>query len=537
MLALLLACADDEIVLEPRAPAFSDSGAPREEAGSAENEDTDCSDLYDPSELMAFEVEISDEEWAALEADYANGVKEYHPVVFRWRDEVVPDAMIRLKGNPNFSWHTDKMQFVIAFNEANPDGRFHGQRKISLDASWYEPTGVRDRVSWAVMNRSGQLPTLCTNSATLTINGAYYGLYTNIEYLDHEWLERNFGDDDATGTLWKYGHDPVANAENADGSAIERLWRTTDPDELATLGDVDEWMAEWAAEIVLGDDDGYWCCDHNYYLYEHPTRGILFVPWDMDDNFDVQAYDVDPVDGYYAGLFQQPQFHAVVEDPVWGPRFVDKVAELNAAMDPALALADVDAFEAQIAEALETDPHRSTGWEEHLGAMERMRAWIPARHAFLESWVACQRGETTDADGDNAPVCEDPNDGDAGVFPGAVEVCNGVDDDADGWVDDDAACDDCARHDLDDRHYLFCRWPRTWSEARSNCQARGGDLAPLPETYGEYYMVWFYAWPVLEEWWTDGSLNRDQCPAWDEANWSFTYTACADAHPSICALP
>ncbi len=541
---LLLACTAPST---PTGPGAGDPVAdPTEVLGDAPGDsggpDTDlpdvdgCPALYDPSVVQAFEVEISEAEWAELEADYARGEKDYHPVVFRWGDEVVDDAMIRLKGNPSFSWFTDKMQFVIAFNEVDPDGRFHGLRKIALDASWYEPTLLRDRIAWSVVRRQGELPHACANSATLTINGAYYGLYTNIEFFDHEWLERNFGDAGATGTLWKYGYDPVANEEASTGAAIARMHDTTDPAALEALADLDNWVLEWAAEMVLGDDDGYVCCDHNYYLYEHPTRGILFVPWDLDDTFDVQGYDVDPLEGYYAGLFQEPHFLALTRDATWGPRYVDAVAEMNAAMEPGVVLAEMDEWEAQLADAMEADPNRSFGWEEHLGALARMRAWVPARHAFLDSWVACQRGETTDADGDGATVCADPDDTDAAVAPGATEVCNGVDDDADGWVDDDPACDDCARHDVDDERWLFCRWPRTNAEAAANCEARGGALAGGPSTTAATYAYFFYTWPVRELWWTDESSGGSRCRGWDEASFSSGYTSCDEPRPSICAL-
>jgi hypothetical protein len=556
LLAALLACTGpqptpdapvsppvvEEQTVEEQTVEVLDPAPGGDTAEDPDTEDADgCKALYNPDVLQAFEVEISDEEWAELENDYARGEKDYHPIVFRYGDEVVEDAQIRLKGNPGFSWYIEKMQFVIAFNETDPAGRFHGLRKLSLDATWYEPTLLRDRVAWQVIRREGSLPFACANSATLTINGAYYGLYANIEFLDHEWLERSY--DDPTGTLWKYGTDPVANEEASTGAAIARMNDTTDVEGLAALGDLDEWLRAWAAEAVLGSDDGYWCCNHNYYLYEHPSRGILFLPWDLDDTFDVMAYDADPVTGYAAGeamgLFAQPHFRAVVADPVWGPRYVDAIEAMNDALDPDLTIAEIDSWDAQIRDALEADPNRSIGWEEHVAATERMRLWVRARHAFLASWVACQRGGTDDADGDGAPVCNDPDDNDAAVHPGATEACNGVDDDADGWIDDlsvdgQSACDDCVRHDLDDRHFAFCRWPRTNADAEANCQTRGGTLTG-PQTTGEYYAYFFYTWPVREAWWTATGTTR--CTTWDESAFAAGTAACAESHPSVCALP
>ncbi|MFH1465111.1 MAG: putative metal-binding motif-containing protein, partial [Pseudomonadota bacterium] len=46
-----------------------------------------------------------------------------------------------------------------------------------------------------------------------------------------------------------------------------------------------------------------------------------------------------------------------------------------------------------------------------------------------------------DADGDGFPACQDCDDADAGVNPSAVELCNGVDDDCDGTVDEGDALD------------------------------------------------------------------------------------------------
>ena len=340
------------------------------------------------------------------------------------------------------------------------------------------------------------------------------------------------------------------------------------------MGDAEEWLRAWAAEAVLGDDDGFWCCAHNFYLYQHPERGILFVPWDFDDILEVTPYDSDPVLGYPDGpfgLFDQDQFLAFAQDPAWRPRYVDAVEALNAAMDPAIVLPEIDAWQAQVRPLIEADPTRSFVLAEHDQTVDRMRAFVAARHAFLASWIACERGAAggadLDGDGDGYAACADRDDGRDDVHPGAAEVCDGRDNDQDGVIDDglddgSGACDACVYHGMDDRQFLFCREPATFEQAEARCQAAGGHLG-YPDDTGSTYLVWFHAWPVLEPWWlgaTDAAEEgrwvdmegtplrppwgggepsggaAENCAAWDGTSFSWTAEACGDRNPSICRL-
>src|SRR6185369_13715203 len=117
-----------------------------------------CSDLFDQKTLQTYSVDISGDEWTKISAEFqdvaavlANTPREtYHPVTFHFGTETVSDAAIRLKGQS--SWvdtvmydASPKMQFVIAFDQVNPNGKFHGLGKITLDMPRADWTFLNER--------------------------------------------------------------------------------------------------------------------------------------------------------------------------------------------------------------------------------------------------------------------------------------------------------------------------------------------------------------------------------------------------------
>ncbi len=168
----------------------------------------------------------------------------------------MPDAQIRLKGNTAGSWIGDKLKFVLAFDNVDEDARVEGERKVALDAPFYEPTVLKDRRANGCLHRAG-IAAVCTNNALPCINGELFRLYAHGEEMDRECLERNFGKDNADGYLWKYG----VELQNHEGEAIDYTritasWSDFDPAATTPMGDEERWLAAWAAEAVLADGDG-----------------------------------------------------------------------------------------------------------------------------------------------------------------------------------------------------------------------------------------------------------------------------------------
>jgi len=437
---LLLSCTPEEDIYKP-----DDLAADRE-----------CSEMYQQSILPEYHVEISDSEWAKLEDEFLNRVEReaagmnptpYHPIKLTYKadgesEDAGEGVLIRLKGAS--SWlqtiqldPNPKMQFVIAFNEVDPGGRFKGQRKVELDMPRSDQTFLKHRVGLSFMREAG-LPAQCANSARLYINGEYYGLYSNIERMDKEFLERVFpGAED--GDLWKSGREIKTNEDTFSWERLDAFWHVADMTSLDTLADVDAAFYEWAAEAMIGDADGYYNGRANFYLYDHPTRGFVWIPQDLDTTLDDDYLpeDASPIFPPCVARWERDWFHYVMamRDPASVEGYVAALADVRSKYDAATIQARIDDYQLQIVGAADEDPHRPFTMDDHGLAVMRIHDYAIERPDYIDAWLACRASGGPDADGDGSDMCHDCNDGDAAVHPGAAETCNAVDDDCDGHTD------------------------------------------------------------------------------------------------------
>jgi hypothetical protein len=420
--------------------------------------DEGCSPLFAQGILPRYYVTISQTEWDAMNDEFLNRVEReaagmpkapYHPITLRYEDGVrepveVPNVLIRLKGAS--SWlqtialdANPKMQFVIAFNEIDPEGRFLGVRKVELDMPRSDRTFIRHRLALHYLRTAGTYAQ-CANNARLFINGEYYGLYSHIERLDKEFIQRHFPEAD-DGDLWESGRVIKTNEETFTWDRIDALWHDADsPPELEAMADVDTSIYEWAAEAVAGDADGYYNGRANFYLYDHPVRGFIWIPNDLDTAYDNDflPYDASPQFPNCIGRWEPDWRHylMMLNDPTQMDRYTTALDDARAMLDVENLQSRLDFFTEQIAAAAEADDHRIFTMDEHAMALDSSRRYVANRAQYIDEYLSCRASGGADGDGDGFVWCRECDDTTAARSPNAAEVCNGVDDNCNGRIDD-----------------------------------------------------------------------------------------------------
>jgi hypothetical protein len=425
-----------------------------------------------------YEIEIDSDSWNALQDRWQNWrvyedqgleTKDWHPLIeFRYKNQVIRNASVRLKGNAQ-NWHASpaKMQFTFSFREVDPKGRFMGMRKVHLDAPHNDPTMLRERLAAAYLARFG-VPTPCVNSAVLYVNGEYYGLFSNIEFVDQEFLQRNYGVHDG-GNLYKY-IEKKTNESDPDTSDLDAFMSDMTAEEAEELLDIDQFLRLLAGEAIMPQHDGYFVGGTNYYVYNHPVWGMVVIPWDMDYSFEAEPWDVDPISYRVPwGLGKGPAFTAVMGVPANVVRYVELLTEGVAFYEVAWLLARIDDFSEQVANYVEEDWNKPFSTELHRTHVAELRAYVQMRHAYLTQWLR-----------------------DTGSLTGYRELISGT------WS------------------ILFGHTRLSWLAAQNDCLSQGGELF-VPWDQSEQDEVSAYAKSLSKMDWWIGANNMLVPGLWTDA--------------------
>jgi spore coat protein CotH len=232
---------------------------------------------------------------------------------FAAEGQTIKNIGLRYKGNASYmaSARGLKRNFKVELDHYDDTLRFHGQKKINLNAGAMDPTKGREALSYAIFRAAGvPAPRTAFAQVTLTIPGKYdrefLGLYTVVEQVDKTFLKDRFkngggllmkpegvrgfeymGDDWARyKDRYKPKHDPSTKEAQRVIDFAKLVNRADDEQfrkEVASFLDVDEFLRFVAVNALVSNMDSMFMMGHNYYIYLNPeTNKFVFIPWDLD---------------------------------------------------------------------------------------------------------------------------------------------------------------------------------------------------------------------------------------------------------------
>lgn len=256
-------------------------------------------DPYDPNGVLTYEFTFDAAAMAVLSStNEADNDKWVHGT-FKQGNDVLTDVGFRRKGHSTFRSLPQKAAFKVRFDKYVKGQKWKGYTDLTLNNSMSDPTFISERLSYHLYRAAG-LPAERAASAHVTINGANYGLYANIETPNDQLIERLFGANANTlyeinwGSQWQPGVENGFEEDEGDGSyadvhalfnAVQAANDATLINDVSSVLDAREWLEFSAMEGLIGDWDGYafgkWG-SHNYFMAGDVSGRFSLIPWSTD---------------------------------------------------------------------------------------------------------------------------------------------------------------------------------------------------------------------------------------------------------------
>ena len=156
---------------------------------------------------------------------------------------------------------------------------------------------------------------------------------------------------------------------------------------------MDEALLEWAGEAMLARCRRLLDRPLELLLYDHPARGWLWIPHDLDAAINWTDPRIDPI--YYwggdtpAGRRRGSTISAVIGDDAWRERYVAALRRAHEVYAAAQLPELLDRFAAQIRDAAAADPTRPFTFDEHLREVAYLRQSFTTRSdSCAPGWTA-----------------------------------------------------------------------------------------------------------------------------------------------------
>src|SRR4029450_13973364 len=178
-------------------------------------------DLFDQNTVQDIRLSLNREDWAELKERYRENV--YYQAELRWRGETVRNIGIRSRGRGSRS--ESKPGLRVDFNRYVTGQHFLGLKSVVLDNLTQDPAMLKERVVMRFFTEMG-IPAPRVVHARLFVNDDFAGLYTVVESIDKDFLDRTLSENN--GYLYEFKHTDPYGFEYL-GSELEKYAEFFEP--------------------------------------------------------------------------------------------------------------------------------------------------------------------------------------------------------------------------------------------------------------------------------------------------------------------
>jgi spore coat protein H len=343
--------------------------------------DPDYETIFPQDRVNTLEIVLGSANWQAVKtnmkdlfgydfgsvASPSNGIPasepQYVPVSVKFNGKEWYKVGFRLKGNSTLgsSWRNGiyKLPFRLNFDRFEDmypplkNQRMYGFKELSMSPGAMDPSLLREKVGSDIFRMAG-IPSAQTSFYKVFIDfGAglkYCGVYTMVEVVDDTMIKNQFGND--AGNLYKpestfvnfvlnkfekknneteNNYDDVVSLINTLHSSLRlqnpEQWRTT----LETVFDADHFMKWLAINTAMQNWDTYGRMAHNYYLYNHPAKGLTWIPWDNNEALSNRGNSALTI-GLETVSNDWPLIRYLMDDPVYAAHYREHMQQFLTAV-------------------------------------------------------------------------------------------------------------------------------------------------------------------------------------------------------------
>lgn len=353
------------------------------DASHGNKTDPDYAMMFPQEKVNSLEITMTSADWTRIQSNmtslygsafgaggqqpgggtFPDAEPDYVSVAMKFNGKEWYKVGFRLKGNSTLrnSWRSGihKLPFRLNMDRYEDEypqinnQRFYGFKELSMSPGANDNSLIREKVGSDIFRAAG-IPCSQTSFYKVYINFGsglqYCGVYTMVEVVDDTMLDKQFGED--SGNIYKpestfqsflatqfekKNNDIESNYTDVQSTvtALNSDLRTSDPAQWRTnlekTFNADHYIKWLAVNTTMLNWDTYGRMAHNYYLYNAPVKGLMWIPW--DNNESMMNREMNNTSTYTISLSSTgsnwPLIRYMMDDPVYNAKYKVYIKEFT----------------------------------------------------------------------------------------------------------------------------------------------------------------------------------------------------------------